>query len=438
MGPKKTQSQPAAQAAPEKKVESPKTQVQETPAKIVLRQKASIGKRKTDCFFIFGYLSWAVIALLLFLANCEQLLPTEVNGVAFGPPICEALDSLEGPLRPFFESHQQWGKKMFSSKADFALDVVYYVNLLFVAPFAVLLALGFLGGFHFVKNLAIIHSTVLLYNMVIIDFYAYEALKQFDVLDLENVALGAFIIYGFFTIFPLVVLRRVWGDAPFSSQATKRGFLVRVVVFFVKQVLFLWMLLAMVGFYEFTVKHTVSMREFPSVVASSKVGWEQAGPLREQAIVKAAQFQEFAGEKLVEGVAAAKVLTADVAERVAKFVEDFQKKKAEAAPAQQPTKQAEPTRKPEPKAAEKKVEKAPPAKPKAPPAAPAAPAKPNAPPAPKAQAPAPPAPPAAPAAPPKPSTPPAPKAEAPKAPPAEEPKPQMPLETESAQEEGEL
>lgn len=119
---------------------------------------------------------------------------------------------------------------MFSTQADFALDVVYFVNLFFVAPFAVLLALGFLAGakicanktfplsfpgLHFVKNWAIIHATVMFYNMVIIDIYAYEALKLFDVLDLENVALGAFIIYGFFTIFPLVVLKRC--DLPIAQ-----------------------------------------------------------------------------------------------------------------------------------------------------------------------------------------------------------------------------
>eukprot|EP00667_Euglena_gracilis_P023584 EG_transcript_26719 len=235
MAPKKT----TPVAAPPQKKEEPKSPPQAVVPQPTVPQKVSLGRRKSDCFFIIAYLVWAVVTFVLFLANCERLLPKEVNEIPFREPICQALDNIEGPLRPLLESHQQWGKKMFSTQADFALDVVYFVNLFFVAPFAVLLALGFLAGLHFVKNWAIIHATVMFYNMVIIDIYAYEALKLFDVLDLENVALGAFIIYGFFTIFPLVVLKRVWGNAPFIQAKAKRGFLARAVVFLIKQVLFL-------------------------------------------------------------------------------------------------------------------------------------------------------------------------------------------------------
>ena len=63
------------------------------------------------------------------------------------------------------------------------------------------------------KNIALIHAAVMFYNMVIVDIYAYKALhgpqvNQEALIGLANAKLIASIVYGYFTFFPFVVVKR--------------------------------------------------------------------------------------------------------------------------------------------------------------------------------------------------------------------------------------
>jgi len=237
--------------------------------------------------------------------------------------VCEALRLIEGPLSPFLESQTQWGAKMFGSHADFAVQVVLYTNVLFVAPVAVLLALGFVAGSKFVKNLALIHAAVMLYSQIIVDVYAYEALAKFEILDLENVALGAGVVYGFSTVFPLVVVRRVWSDSPFAGAPTKRSFLGRWWARLLQLTLFVWFLAAVTSLYEFSVRHTPSMASLPSVVDSSVAGWEQIGPYREQLEEYTADFRQRAGEHATEALGATRDVLTELGQPVVDWARDL-------------------------------------------------------------------------------------------------------------------
>lgn len=352
MGPKRQSvSNPPPPAKKDEKKAEPKQEVKPVGSKP--QKKAGFGQRKSDCFFIVTYLAWAFVAFLLFVARCEDLLPAKVNDVDFAEPICGTLKKLEGPLRPFLESHQQWRQKMFVQEADFALDVVHYVNLFFVAPVALVLAWGFFAGYQCIKNIALVHAAVMLYNMIIVDIYAIEVLAKFDILDLENVAMGAFVAYSFCTIFPLVVMKRVWSPTPFAASTVKRGFIARTIAFFTKTLLFFWLVGTATGLYEFSVKNTASMQDMPSVVKCSIEGWERAGPVREQASVYVADAGDYAGQLVVEGFATAKVVAADVGEKVAKLFEEYGgsgAKKTEASETVEVKKEAAPQKPSEPAA----------------------------------------------------------------------------------------
>lgn len=296
-------------------------------------QRASIGNRLSDFFFITTYVTWTLLAFVLFFARCEQLLPEKLNDMEFSLPVCNALKTFEGPLRPFLESQQHWGDKMFPTNAEFAIKLVNVVNLCFLAPASALLAFGFFFGFRWVKNVALLHAAAMLYTMLIVfQIYGTEAADRIYAnveaaytQHLANVFEG-FVVYGFFTVFPLVVIQRVWGNCPFSleSVSKKRGAVMRFVVFTFRFALYLWMLSAVLVFYEFSVKHSASLKHMPSVVDTSIDGWEKAAPYREQILVKAIEFQAIAGEKILEGASASKEMLKDLGNNVLEWAQSFQ------------------------------------------------------------------------------------------------------------------
>lgn len=319
--------------------------------------------RKADLFFVLTYTGWFVAMFVLFFSRCEHLLPSTFQGAEFAKPVCAALAQLEGPLAPLLESHKQWGDKMFSVADDFTLKLVHSVNLAFLGPVALLLALGFLLRTQWTKNIAIIHATIMLYNMVVLDTYAYKVLhdpkSSLSEVDAAAAKLLACIIYGYFTIFPLVVLKRMWSVTPFAPVAQKRSSIFSIaglfgmVSFFIKFGLFLWMMATVVGFYEFSVKHTASLKHLPSVVDTSVESWEQTAPHREQLMIRAAEFQVGASVVLKEYYAEAKVQLEKLGNRVLEWANNLAKKDETAA-------------KEAPKAAPKATKPAPPKKPEAP------------------------------------------------------------------------
>jgi hypothetical protein len=267
----------------------------------------------------------------MFLANCSHVLPQTLNGAEFAKPVCEALQVLEGPLKPLLESQKEWGDKIFAVDKDFALELVHYVNVLILGPFALFLAFGFFRGYQCVKNIALIHAAVMFYNMVIVDIYAYKALhgpqvNQEALIGLANAKLIASIVYGYFTFFPFVVVKRVWGSAPFSVETCsyRRGYFLGFITFLVQLALFLWMMAAMIGVYEFSVQHTPSVKGYPSVVDHGADAWEKSAPHREQMMLYAAEFQGYASEKMKDFGAEAKTFLNNLGERVLEWAQKMQ------------------------------------------------------------------------------------------------------------------
>lgn len=380
-GKKSNDSKPVNQAPakPAAQAKAAPAKAQETKKNADASPKLVSTGRKADLFFVLTYIGLFVAMFVLFFSRCEHLLPSTFQDAEFAKPVCTALAQLEGPLAPLLESHKQWGDKMFSVADDFTLKLVHHVNLAFLGPVALLLALGFLFRAQWTKNIAIIHSTVMLYNMVVLDTYAYKALhdpaSSPSEVDAAAAKLLASIVYGYFTIFPLVVLKRMWGVTPFAPVAQKRSSifslagLFGIVSFFIKFGLFLWMMATVVGFYEFSVKHTASLKHLPSVVDTSVESWEQTAPHREQLVIRAAEFQVQASVVLKEYYAEAKVQLEKLGNEVLEWANNLAKKDETA------TKEAP---KEAPKAAPKATKPAPPKKPEAPKAEPKKPEAPKA------------------------------------------------------------
>lgn len=232
---------------------------------------------------------------------------------------------------------------MFNVADDFTLRFVHSVNLLFLGPMAFLLAIGFLLGKPFTKNIALISAPVMLYNMAIVDVYVYKYLHGAsapkDEVELASSKLMACIIYGYLTIFPLVVISRVWAKEPFAVKSTAAGFTFSgFISFLFKFMLYVWMFATVVGFYEFSVKHTPSLKHAPSVVDGVVEGWEQTAPQREEMMIRAAEFQVYASEQMKVIGAQTKQFVEKVGEDVLEWAAKMREGKEEAKEAPKPAK----------------------------------------------------------------------------------------------------
>jgi len=270
-----------------------------------------IGRRCFDNFFVLAYLAFfATVVVAVLMTHCEEVVPKQVGSFAVASHLCSTVDKVEHLFGHALDHYKEW-TKLFSTKLDASMTLVHQVNVFFTAPIAILLALGFLKGSQWAKNLGLVHAAVMLYGMAVVDLNVCKILHaNTDALvGTVPACRVACIVYGFWTFFPLAVMARLWREKPFEQTPCCPFFSC-----IMKLVCVGWGIAAAVMVYEFGVKKVDNWKNFPSVLDHTSVVWDQTAPHREHAT-------KLAGE----ATQAALTTVKDLGQKVLDLAQNFNK-----------------------------------------------------------------------------------------------------------------
>jgi len=243
MGKKQTTT---ATAAPVKVVETTRQQQQVNQEDVVV----PLHKRPYDLFIIGFY--------LVFILSSATIDYHNVLGPAMGLSIPE-LQHAKKPLNwpPQFITDQvymPWGNNIdpIMIENPFFWQVMEWINILFLTPVNAILAFAFLfGKAGSYRSLAFIHSSALLYSMVLCLATGLEGATN---------PIQFVICYSLYATYPIAIMTRLWNERPFSKRVVNnKGFLQKALQGFLALHLFFFIMFC----YHWLVIHTPFAQGLP-------------------------------------------------------------------------------------------------------------------------------------------------------------------------------
>jgi hypothetical protein len=277
------------------------TKKDDTPKYCYGRESSTICCRCFDLIFSLSYLVLFTVIFFLIWTQCSSVFPEKIAGVEVREQGCSRLGKVPKFIEPISDAFSFWSKRLSKVKFDWVFKLT---NALFTGPVALVLCFGFLRGYHWVERIALLHAAITTYSMAVVDGHLYDSIQS-PSLPLSPMgpsdSTTAMLVFGYFTLFPVAVICRLWGQQPFKTRTCGTcGCLYSCVSTLLKLGFSSWFLSTFIAFYEFSVKNVSSCKSFPSIMDPTMEMWyyysaDMMGKLE----VVMAQLLKYGGELAV-------------------------------------------------------------------------------------------------------------------------------------------